>query len=98
MSEDTQKIDIDYVAQLARIELTDEEKTLFSGQLAQVLGYFKKIDAVDVEGVEPTAHAFPVYNVYDADVARAGFTPEQALANAPAKREGQVVVPPVIES
>ncbi len=96
MSDNT--IDIDYVAQLARLELSPEEKKLFGGQLAQVLDYFKKIDAVDVSNVEPTAHAFPIYNVWDEDKVRPGFTVEEALLNAPAKREGQVVVPRVVES
>lgn len=93
---DTQ-INIDYVAQLARLELTPEEKITFTEQLGQVLDYFKKIDAVDVSGVEPTAHAFPLYNVWDADKVRSGFTQQEALANAPAAREGQILVPRVVE-
>lgn len=95
---ETPSMDIDYVAQLARLALSEEEKTLYAGQLAQVLDYFKKIDAVDVSGVEPTAHAFPVYNVWDEDIAVSGLSQEEALANAPAKREGQIVVPRVVES
>ena len=98
MSEDTQHIDIDYLAQLARLELSEDEKVLFSGQLADVLESFKQIAAVDVSGVEPTAHAFALYNVWDEDQARVGFSPEEALLNAPASREGQIVVPTVIET
>ena len=55
MSEE-QSMDIDYVSNLARIELTPEEKEKFQGQLGDVLKYFEKLQEVDVEGVEPTAH------------------------------------------
>lgn len=58
MSE-TPSMDIDYVSNLTRIELSPEEKEKFQGQLGDVLKYFEKLQEVDVEGVEPTAHAFP---------------------------------------
>lgn len=90
-------INIDYVANLARIELTEEEKEKFSGQLSQVLEYFEKLSAIDVSGVEPTAHAFPIFNVWAEDEVEPGFTPEQALSNAPAQRKDQIVVPKVVD-
>ncbi len=96
MSE-TPQLDVDYVANLARIELTDEEKGKFHSQFGDILKYFDKLNQVDVEGVEPTAHAFPRHNVWDEDEARSGFTAEEALSNAPAKRHDQIVVPRVIE-
>jgi len=89
-------IDIDYVAKLARIELSDEDKKRFAGQLGDVLGYFEKLAAVDVEGIEPTAHAFPVVNVLRADEPKETFTPEQAMMNAPESRDNQLVVPRVV--
>jgi len=95
MSDDN-AIDIDYVAKLARIELTDAQKERFAGQLGDVLEYFKKLAAVDVEGIEPSAHAFPVANVLRADEPGQTFTPEQVLRNAPESREGQLVVPRVV--
>ena len=58
MSEE-EGMDIDYVANLARIELSNEERSKFQSQLGQVLQYFEKLQKVDVDGVEPTAHAFP---------------------------------------
>ncbi len=91
------QIDIDYVANLARIELTEEERQKFSAQLRQILEYFEKLGAVDVSGVEPTAHAFPVFNVWAEDKTEPGFTPQQALGNAPAQRNNQIVVPKVID-
>ncbi|MGF1483825.1 MAG: Asp-tRNA(Asn)/Glu-tRNA(Gln) amidotransferase subunit GatC [Opitutales bacterium] len=90
-------IDIDYVARLARIALTPEEKAKFGAQLGQVLEHFEKLEAVDVSNVEPMAHAFPVVNVLDADVPAQPFTPEEALRNAPAARENQIVVPKVVD-
>tara|TARA_B100001057_G_scaffold472339_1_gene535536 strand:+ start:210 stop:503 length:294 start_codon:yes stop_codon:yes gene_type:complete len=91
------KMDIDYVSNLARIELSPEEREKFQPQLGQVLEYFDKLQEVDVQGVEPTAHAFPRLNVWDSDVAKDGFSEEQALANAPKSRNGQIVVPKVVE-
>ena len=52
-------MDINYVANLARIELSDEEKSTYQKQLGDVLKYFDKLQELDVENVEPTAHAFP---------------------------------------
>ena len=69
-------MDIDYVANLARIELSPQEKEKFQGQLGDVLKYFEKLQEVDVEGVEPTAHAFPRFNVWDEDQSVDGFTAE----------------------
>ena len=90
-------MNIDYVANLARIELTPKEKEKFQGQLGDVLKYFEKLQKVDVEGVEPTAHAFPRFNVWDEDQSVEGFTAEAALCNAPKERNDQVVVPKVVE-
>ena len=96
MSEES-SMDIDYVANLARIELTSQEKEKYQGQLGDVLKYFEKLQEVDVEGVEPTAHAFPRFNVWDKDLAIDGFSAEEALLNAPKSRNEQVVVPKVVE-
>ena len=94
---DQKVMDIDYVSNLARIELTEEESEKFQGQLGDILKYFEKLQSVDVEGVEPTAHAFPRFNVWDEDQAQPGFTAEQALQNAPSQRNQQIVVPKVVE-
>ena len=91
-------MDIEYVAQLARIELTQEEKQTYGNQLEQVLDYFRKLDEFDVEGIEPTAHAFPVDNVWDEDEPEAPLSAQDALNNAPAQSEGQFQVPRVVES
>ena len=91
------EIDVNYVADLARLELTSDEAERFSGQLADILGYVTKLEALDVEGVEPMAHATPVYDVMRDDVARPGAGTDTALANAPEKSGGQFKVTRVVE-
>jgi aspartyl-tRNA(Asn)/glutamyl-tRNA(Gln) amidotransferase subunit C len=90
-------LNIDHVAHLARLALTPEEKAKFSAQLGDVLTYIEQLRKVDVSGVEPTAHAFPVYNVWADDVAQPGLPVEAALKNAPAQRNNMIVVPKVVE-
>jgi len=89
--------DVRYTAQLARLNLSDEEIAKFQAQLGQVLEYVEKLSAVDVSGVEPTAHAFTVENVFRADEARPSFTASEALANAPRSANGLFIVTKVIE-
>ncbi|GHB92317.1 Asp-tRNA(Asn)/Glu-tRNA(Gln) amidotransferase subunit GatC [Cerasicoccus arenae] len=91
------EIDIDKVARLARLDLSDEEKRTYSAQLGQVLEHMDKLNALDLDGVEPTAHSFPLSNVLDEDEEQPGFTVEEALRNAPKARDNQVVVPKVVE-
>jgi len=90
-------LNIDRIANLARLALTPEEKTKFSAQLADVLTNIEKLKQVDVTGVEPTAHAFPIYNVWADDVAKPGLSVEDVLRNAPEKRDNMIVVPKVVE-
>lgn len=90
-------LNLDYVANLARLALTDAEKAGFARQLGDILQYVEKLRQVDVAGVEPMAHAAPVFNVWEADVARPGLPVEAALRNAPARRQNMVVVPKVVE-
>lgn len=91
-------IDIDYVANLARIELSEEEKVKLGSQLDDILGHFDKLNAVDVEGVEPMAHARPVYNVWrQGDEAGETYNSEVLIRMAPEQRDNQVVVPKVVE-
>ena len=90
-------LNIDHVAKLARLALTPEEKATFAQQLGNVLHHIEQLRKVDVTGIEPTAHAFAVTNVWADDVARPGLSVEQALRNAPAQRENMVSVPKVVE-
>jgi aspartyl-tRNA(Asn)/glutamyl-tRNA(Gln) amidotransferase subunit C len=90
-------LNLDYVANLARLALSDVEKANFAAQLGDILHYVEKLKQVDVTGVEPMAHASPVFNVWEPDVVRPGLPVEAALRNAPAQREHMIVVPKVVD-
>jgi aspartyl-tRNA(Asn)/glutamyl-tRNA(Gln) amidotransferase subunit C len=91
------QIDIKYVAQLARLALSPEEERKFGAQLGDVLGYIEKLKEVDVTGVEPTAHAFPLVNVTRADEVQPSMSHEEAMRNAPAEANGLFLVPKIVE-
>jgi aspartyl-tRNA(Asn)/glutamyl-tRNA(Gln) amidotransferase subunit C len=90
-------LDLEHVAKLARLALTPAEKRRFAAQIGDVLGYIAQLKEVDVAGVEPTAHAFPVHNVWAEDVVRPSLPVEAALRNAPAQRDQMIAVPRVVE-
>lgn len=91
------ELNIDRVAELSRLTLTPEEKTRFSAQLGSILGHIEQLTKVDVTGIEPTAHAFPLNNVWAADVAQPALAVSAALRNAPAQRDHMIVVPKVVD-
>ena len=91
------KIDVAYVANLARLELTDEEKATFQPQLETIVKYVEKIAAVDVASVEPMMHGRPLVNVFREDVVRPSLDREIALANAPAKVGDEFLLPKIVE-
>jgi aspartyl-tRNA(Asn)/glutamyl-tRNA(Gln) amidotransferase subunit C len=91
------EINIEYVAHLARLDLTAEEKRKFGAQLENVLAYIEKLKEVDVTGVEPTAHAFPLVNVTRPDEVQPSMSNEEALSNAPAHANGLFIVPKIVE-
>ncbi len=91
------EIDVKYVAHLARLALTPEEEQKIGQQLGNVLGYIEKLKEVDVTGVEPTAHAFPLVNVVRPDEVRPSLSHSEALRNAPAQANGLFMVPKIVE-
>ena len=91
-------LDVRYVADLVRLKLTDDEIAELQPQLDHVLEYIAQLNEVNVDGIDPTAHASAVYNVFRADVPRDTFTQEQATANAPHSGSGLFIVPKVVES
>ena len=91
------EIDVKYVAHLARLSLTPDEEQKISAQLGNILGCIEKLKEVDVTGVEPTAHAFPLVNVTRPDEVRPSISNEDALRNAPAKANGLFMVPKIVE-
>jgi aspartyl-tRNA(Asn)/glutamyl-tRNA(Gln) amidotransferase subunit C len=90
-------INIDQLATLSRLALTPDEKAKFSAQIGDILGHIEQLKQVNVDGVEPTAHATPIFNVLQADEPRPGLAVEDALRNAPAQRDHMVLVPRVVE-
>ena len=91
------KIDVAYVADLARLELTDEEKALFQPQLGNIVSYVEKISGVDVEGVEPMMHGRALVNAFREDEVRPSLDREKALANAPARVGDEFLLPKIVE-
>lgn len=89
--------DVEHVANLARLELTDAEKTQFTDQLNAILKYAEKLNELDTEQVEPTSHVLPITNVMRDDVRKESLPIEKVLLNAPDEEDGQIKVPAVLE-
>jgi len=89
--------DVEHVARLARLELSEEEKKLFAGQMGAILGYVEKLKELNTDGILPTSHAVPMENAFREDVACPAIGIESALANAPDRVESFFRVPKVIE-
>ena len=86
-----------HVAGLARLRFTEAQADTFSNQLGSILEYVEKLNELDLEGVEPTAHVHDIVNAFRADEVRPSLNNEQALANAPEPEEGCFKVAKVID-
>lgn len=93
----TPTIDIHRIATLSRLKLTETEAAQYVSQLGKILDYVNVLEKHDLSGVEPSAHARPVFDVWREDVAMESFTCEQALANAPRKSGDQFMIGKVVE-
>jgi len=91
------KKDVQYVADLARIELTEQELNKFSKQLENILEYIDKLKEVDISGVLPTSHVLNIKNVFRDDVVKPSIKIEDFLKSAPKKEDTFFKVPKVIE-
>ena len=89
--------DIDYIARLAHVELTDAEKAAFGKQLGDVLAYMEKLKSLDVKGVEPTMHGHGRVNAFREDVVTPSLDRESALANAPERTGDEFRLPKIVE-
>ena len=89
--------DVEYVARLARLEVSPEETALYTLQLGKILGHAQELNAVDTAKVEPTLHVLPLKNVLRADAIQPSMPREEILANAPDKSKGCFKVPKIIE-
>lgn len=85
------------IAELSRLDLTDEELATFESQLAPILKHIDTLAGIDVEGIEPTAYPTPIFDVLRADESRPGLAQEAFLQNAPESAQGQVRVPKVVD-
>jgi aspartyl-tRNA(Asn)/glutamyl-tRNA(Gln) amidotransferase subunit C len=90
------KKEVEHVAWLAHIVLSNEEKALFTEQFNEILDYFKKIDMVDTEGIEPTYHVLDLKNVYRKDEIKPSLSTEEALKNVPRKQKKFLKAPKII--
>ena len=89
--------DVEHVARLARLALTDEEKELYREQLERILDYVQKLNGVDTSKVEPTSHVVPLSNVWREDESRESCDADAILENAPDKEGRYFKVKKVIE-
>ena len=89
------KKDVEHVAKLARIEITEEEKEKFTKQLDDIIKYVEQLNEVDTTGVEPMAHAYPLFNVVREDEAKYACTRQELLKNAPQEEDSFFKVPKI---
>lgn len=92
------EIDIEHVARLARLSLSEEEKTQLSQQLPLILEHAAKVGEVAAEDVPQTAYAIPRSNVYREDEPEPSLPQAEALANAPDREDGRFKVPRIVEA
>ncbi len=85
-----------HVAQLARLDLTQDELTLYTGQLGAVLEHAADVEALDLDGIPPTHHPLPLVNVLRDDDARPGLDRDEVLAMAPDAEDGRFRVPRIM--
>jgi aspartyl-tRNA(Asn)/glutamyl-tRNA(Gln) amidotransferase subunit C len=91
------RVEVEHVARLARLELSEAELDTFTVQMDSILSYVEKLNALDTEGIIPTSHAVPMENAFRADQLAPSIGVENAVANAPNHAESFFMVPKVIE-
>jgi aspartyl-tRNA(Asn)/glutamyl-tRNA(Gln) amidotransferase subunit C len=89
--------EVEYIAELARLQLSKEEKNRYREQLSEILDYAARLQALDTSGISPTSSVLPPRSVLRDDESRPGLTPQVLLRNAPDVEKGQIRVPPVLD-
>jgi aspartyl-tRNA(Asn)/glutamyl-tRNA(Gln) amidotransferase subunit C len=89
--------EVEHIASLARLRLSDEEKALYREQLSAILDYMALLRQVDTSAIEPTASVLPLRGVMRADQPRPSLPPDELLANAPRSEGHLFQVPPVLD-
>jgi aspartyl-tRNA(Asn)/glutamyl-tRNA(Gln) amidotransferase subunit C len=90
------RADVEHVATLSRLALTDDEIEQLTGELGAILDYAAEVSALDTADVPPTAHPLPLVNVFRPDEPRPGLDREEVLSQAPAAEDGQFRVPRIL--
>lgn len=88
--------EVEHIAFLGRLNLTEEEKRRYAKQLGEILEYVEQLKCLPTDEVEPLAHVLPLYNITRPDVSRDSLPSKELLANAPEEEEGQFKVPKII--
>jgi aspartyl-tRNA(Asn)/glutamyl-tRNA(Gln) amidotransferase subunit C len=88
--------DVEHVAFLARLGLTDEELDRFQGQLNHILDQYAKLAELDTEAIPPTAQTIELENILREDVAMPSLPVEAVVGNAPARQDDFILVPPIL--
>jgi aspartyl-tRNA(Asn)/glutamyl-tRNA(Gln) amidotransferase subunit C len=96
VSERISRADVQHVAMLARLGLTDDEVEEFTRQLGVILDHAAQVTALDTADVPPTAHPVPLVNVFRSDEVVPGLDRDEVLNQAPAAENGQFRVPPIL--
>jgi aspartyl-tRNA(Asn)/glutamyl-tRNA(Gln) amidotransferase subunit C len=96
VSERISRADVQHVAMLARLGLTDDEVGEFTRQLRVILDHAAQVTALDTADVPPTAHPVPLVNVFRRDEVVPGLDRDEVLSQAPAAEAGQFRVPPIL--
>lgn len=91
------KDEVKHVADLARLEITEEEAEQFTEHLSAIITYAEQLNELDTEGVEPTTHVLDLKNVFRQDEVKRTITQEDAMKNAPDSEDGQFRVPSILE-
>lgn len=89
--------DVAYTAGLARLTLTVEETKAYAHTLNDILAYFDKLQELDTEAVEPTAHVLTIQNVFREDIIQESMDRDRLLQNAPDAEDGCFRVPKIVE-
>jgi aspartyl-tRNA(Asn)/glutamyl-tRNA(Gln) amidotransferase subunit C len=88
--------EVEHVAHLARLRVTDEEARRLTDQINNILTHMEQLNGLDTSDIEPMAHALSLETPFREDVARSSLDPEESLANAPEREGSFFLVPKVI--
>lgn len=89
--------EVKHIAELARLQLTDEEMARYADQLSDILDYAARLQSIDTSGISPTERVSSAGNVLRKDETRPGLSQQELLDNAPETEKGQFRVPPILE-